>query len=185
MNALVSRAVFLDRDGVLNKAIVKNGKPFPPSSMADFEIFPNLEGLLKEIKALNFLLIVVTNQPDVVRGIISKKVVDQFNFFLQQALPIDEIRVCYHDESDNCRCRKPKAGSLLSAAVDHNLDLSSSYMVGDRWRDIDAGKKAGCKTIFVDYKYSEKISAIPDYTVRSSFRALQLILNIEKSYEKN
>ncbi|MEX3916226.1 D-glycero-alpha-D-manno-heptose-1,7-bisphosphate 7-phosphatase [Paraburkholderia sp. BR10872] len=170
------RAVFLDRDGVINRSVVRDGKPYPPSSVAETEILPGVADALVSLRGAGYLLIVVTNQPDVVRGTTSKAAVEAINDHLNAHLALDEFRTCYHDSGDECDCRKPRPGSLLSAAAQHSIDLARSYMVGDRWRDIEAGTRAGCKTIFIDYGYEEKQPESPDFTVTSLLEASKIIL---------
>lgn len=169
-------AVFLDRDGVLNRAIVRQGKPHPPANLAELEILPGVAEGLSLLKASGYLLIVVTNQPDVARGVTPKSMVEAIHHELAQRLPIDEFRTCYHDSEDGCLCRKPSPGALLTAAAEYGLDLSKSYMVGDRWRDIEAGQRAGCKTIFIDYGYDEKKPEGADYLAASLRDAATFIL---------
>jgi D-glycero-D-manno-heptose 1,7-bisphosphate phosphatase len=171
----MNRAVFLDRDGVINKAIVRSGKPYPPSSIAELNILPGVELALKKLKAVGFLLIVVTNQPDVATGKTTKIKVDEINNFLIKNLPLDEIRTCYHEDKDMCECRKPLAGSLFAAASKFQIDLRASFMVGDRWRDIEAGKAAGCKTFFINYGYKEKQPNSTEFTVQSLAEAVEII----------
>lgn len=149
------RAVFLDRDGVLNRAVVHDGKPYPPDSLADLEVLPGVPDALADLKAAGFLLLVVTNQPDVAKGIQSRAVVEAMHDRLRAELPLDGIFVCYHQDSDRCVCRKPAPGLLQQAAEWYGLHLPSCFMVGDRWRDIDAGWRAGCQTILIDYGYRE------------------------------
>lgn len=170
------RAVFLDRDGVLNQAIVIAGKPYPPASVEAIEILPGVEDGLKTLSSAGWMLIVVTNQPDVARGTSTRADVESINNFLRDRLPIDEFYVCYHDDSDLCLCRKPQPGAILGAADRFGLATSNCYMVGDRWRDIEAGIRAGCKTIFVDYSYSERKPKHWDYRVGSAKDALGLII---------
>jgi D-glycero-D-manno-heptose 1,7-bisphosphate phosphatase len=159
-------AVFLDRDGIINRAIVRNGKPYPPSRMEDFQILPGSIASLPRLADFGYILVAVTNQPDVTRGMQSRETVESFNALIQSKLPIREIFVCYHDNADDCDCRKPKPGLILQAAEKYELDLSSSWMVGDRWKDIAAGQAAGLKTIFVDYHYTETYKGAPaDFTV--------------------
>jgi D-glycero-D-manno-heptose 1,7-bisphosphate phosphatase len=172
----MKRAVFLDRDGVINRAIVRDGKPFPPDSLGQLEILPGVRDALDKLHAANFLLIVVTNQPDVARGITKQEDVEGMNAYLSSQLPIDEFRTCYHDNLDGCLCRKPFPGSLLEAAKQHQIDLSKSFMVGDRWRDIEAGAAAGCKTFFINYQYSERTPETPDFIVSSLLEAKKIIL---------
>ena len=169
------RAVFLDRDGVINRAVVRDGKPYPPADLAALEILPGVPEALTALHQAGFLLIVVTNQPDVARGTTLRKVVEEINHYLISTFPIDEIRTCYHD-CDECDCRKPLPGALLAAAKLRGIDMSQSFMVGDRWRDIEAGQRAGCKTIFIDYGYSEKQPKFINHRVSSLKEATKLIL---------
>jgi len=171
-------AVFLDRDGVLNRALVRDGKPFPPSSPQELELMPGVALSLLDLKARGFALFVISNQPDVARGTLTRQAVQSIHQTLLSALPIDDIFVCYHDDADHCACRKPLPGLLLEAQRKHNIDLSRSFVVGDRWRDIDAGHNAGCKTVLIDYGYNERKPARPpDATVRSLREAADWILN--------
>jgi D-glycero-D-manno-heptose 1,7-bisphosphate phosphatase len=174
--ANMKRAVFLDRDGVINRAILRDGKPYPPADLAELEILPGVADALHLLQEAGWLLIVVTNQPDVARGTTPLADVEAINAHLQYCLPIDEFRTCYHDSSDGCNCRKPLPGALLAAADAHGIDLASSYMVGDRWRDTEAGERAGCKTIFLDYGYDEKQPEKLTHRVRSLTEAVNIIL---------
>ncbi len=171
------KAVFLDRDGVLNRAIVKNGKPYPPGSLEELQIPDDVPHALQALKEAGFLLIGVTNQPDVARGVQRREVVESINASLLAALPLEDILVCYHDDGDHCSCRKPQPGLLQRAAARYGIDLVSSYMVGDRWKDVEAGKRAGCTTVLIDYQYDdEKESPHPDYSVHALVEAVAHIL---------
>jgi len=171
------RAVFLDRDGVLNRALVRDGKPYPPRSVKEVKILPGVRGALRKLKGAGFLLICVTNQPDVARKKLSRKTVEAIHSFLLKTLCLDEIMACYHDDKDKCRCRKPLPGMLLDAAKKYSIDLGKSFMAGDRWRDIAAGKNAGCATVLVDYHYAEKKSVRPDARAGSLAEAAEWILS--------
>ena len=176
--ALLKRAaVFLDRDGVLNRAVIRAGKPYPPTSWAELEILPGVCVALDALKQAGYWLIVVTNQPDVARGSLSRAQVVDMNRRLQTQLELDRVMTCFHDDSDQCACRKPRPGLLLEAACSLNIDLSASFMVGDRWRDIVAGQQAGCKTFFIDYGYAEPQPVSYDYKAGSLLEAACLILN--------
>ena len=171
------RAVFLDRDGVLNRAIVRDGKPYPPGSLEDLAILPEAAPALARLKALEFLLLVVSNQPDVARGTQDRRQVEIMNAALAGALPIDEFFVCYHDDSAACDCRKPAPGLILRAARRHGVDLSHSFMIGDRWRDVAAGQRAGVRTVFIDYHYDERQPEPPaDVTVLNLTEAVDWIV---------
>jgi D-glycero-D-manno-heptose 1,7-bisphosphate phosphatase len=176
-----ARAVFLDRDGVLNRPLLRDNKPYPPSNKGELEILPGVAEALRQLKAAGFLLIVVSNQPDVARGTSPRSVVESINETLATALPIDEFRMCYHDGPANCDCRKPRPGMLLQAADKWNIDLARSYMIGDRWRDTEAGQAAGCSTFFIDYGYDEKQPERVDYRVDSLLEAAKVILTREGS----
>lgn len=170
------RAVFLDRDGVINCALVREGKPYPPASLAELDILPGVLEALWQLRKANFLLIVVTNQPDVARGATPQATVEAIHRYLREQLPLDDIRTCYHDSNDHCHCRKPKPGLLLDAARDWNINLKQSFMVGDRWRDIEAGQQAGCQTLFIDYGYAEKQPERCHYRITSLLDATCVIL---------
>lgn len=172
----MAKAIFLDRDGVINKAIVRDGKPYPPSHLDELEIIRGVHEALRELKEAGYLLIVVTNQPDVARGTISKETVDGINSFLLENLPLDDIFVCFHDSSDMCGCRKPLPGLLLQATEEYDISNEDSFMIGDRWRDIEAGNKAGCRTIFIDYGYEEKQPDNYELKVKSLAEASKFIL---------
>ncbi len=156
IDAVNTRAVFLDRDGVLNRALVRAGRPYPPASLAELEILPGVSDSLARLRTAGFRLLVVTNQPDVARGTQAREAVEALNAALQADLPLDEFLVCYHDDVAQCACRKPAPGLLYDAAQKYALNLKLSFMVGDRWRDIEAGRRAGCRTAFIDYAYAEK-----------------------------
>ena len=172
------KAVFLDRDGVINRALERDGKPYPSASLAEFEIFPEVPEACRLLKAAGFLLIVATNQPDVGRGTLDRKVVEEIHAEMRRKLPIDRVEVCYHPGKSlsNCNCRKPKPGMLLRAARELNIDLAQSWMVGDRWRDVDCGHAAGCRTIFIDRGYAEELKQPPDFRVKNLLEASEIIL---------
>jgi len=169
------RAVFLDRDGVLNRAFVRDGKPFPPAKPDEFQILPDVADALRALADAGFLLIVATNQPDVARGLQRREVVDAMHQRLRDELPLDDIKVCY-DVDGSCTCYKPQPGMLLTAAREHGIDLARSYMIGDRWRDVGAGKAAGCFTIFIDRGYAEPLTEVPDAVCTSLREAAAIIL---------
>jgi len=172
-----NKAVFLDRDGVINRASIRDGKPFSPGTMEELEILPGVPEALRQLKSHGYKLLVVTNQPDVGRGKQSRQSLDAIHADLLARFPLDDILVCCHTDADNCSCRKPLPGMLIEAAKKHNVDLASSFMVGDRWRDIDAGYNAGCRTILIDYGYSERSSEhSPDLRVGSLAEAADWII---------
>ncbi len=172
------RAVFLDRDGVINRALEREHKPYPPTSIAEFEILPDVPAACAKLKAAGFLLVVATNQPDVGRGTLKQEVVEQIHAHMLLQLPVDRVEVCFHPGTSDleCDCRKPKPGMLLRAARELGIDLAQSWMVGDRWRDMDCGHNAGCKTVFIDRNYAEELKQKPDFSARNLGDAADIIL---------
>jgi D-glycero-D-manno-heptose 1,7-bisphosphate phosphatase len=173
-------AVFLDRDGVLNRPVLREGRPYPPGSVQDFILYEDAAEGCARLKEAGFLLVVVTNQPDVGRRTQERRVVDAIHQRLREAIPqLDRIEVCFHAGSDygeDCACRKPKPGMLLRSAQELAIDLARSYMVGDRWRDVDCAKAAGCYSIFIDRGYSESLRQQPDVIVATFGEAVTAVL---------
>lgn len=159
------RAVFFDRDGVINRSVVHEGKPYPPRDLDEFVYMDGVRETLVELKTRDFLLFIVTNQPDVERRTTTVGNVEELHGRILDDLPVDRIYACYHDDCDDCACRKPKPGFLFQAQREFGLDLRASFLVGDRWRDIDAGNAAGCTTIFIDHGYDESLKTRPTYVV--------------------
>ena len=167
----------MDRDGVLNDAVVVAGRPYPPSNLDEVKLADGVEEGCRALKHAGFLLIGITNQPDVARGKTDRKVVEEINRFLMARLGIDSFQVCYHDDSDDCDCRKPKPGMILVEAERRNIDLQASFMIGDMWKDIEAGKRAGCRTVLIDQHYLESSRSEPTFTVSSFSEAVSAILS--------
>lgn len=161
------RAIFLDRDGVLIRSDLVAGKPFAITDPGAVHILPGVHDACAELSAAGFLLVMVTNQPDVARGKVSRQFVENTNAHLKTELGLNATKTCFHDDSDKCDCRKPLPGLLTSAALQLSIDLPSSIMVGDRWRDIEAGNSAGCRTVFIDCNYDEKMPFVPDHVAAS------------------
>ncbi len=173
-------AVFLDRDGTLNRQVIREGKPYPPHSVAEFHLFDDVPESCQQLSLAGFALVVATNQPDVGRGTQSQAVVEAMHARLRQLVPsLSQIEVCYapgKGETPPDPRRKPSPGMLLDATRALDLDLTRSWMVGDRWRDIDCGKRAGVRTVFIDFGYAEELREKPDFIVRSFRDAVQVIL---------
>lgn len=174
-------AVFLDRDGVITRPIVRAGKPHPPGSLEELELLPGVPAALCALREAGYCLVVVTNQPDVARGTASRAEVDAMNRRLQSTLPLDAIRMCVHDDQDKCECRKPLPGLITQAARDFDIDCAASSLVGDRWRDIEAGRQAGCTTFFIDHAYAEPRPQSYDFRVGSLLEAASIILQTDLS----
>ena len=172
----MKRAVFLDRDGTINRAVVRDRRPYPPVMLDEFELLPGAEQTIEALREAGFLIIVVTNQPDVSTGVQRRDVVEAMHDKLRAGGLCDDIKVCYHTDADGCECRKPKPGMLIEAAREWRVNLADSFMVGDRWRDVAAGKAAGCFTYFIDCQYRERRAGCPDAIVGSLEEAGMLIL---------
>ncbi len=170
-------AVFLDRDGILCRSVVREGKPYPPAGWSSFALVEGAKDGCDRLRHQGFALVCVTNQPDLSRGSADAKLVNAMNDHLRRELMLDDIRVCMHDDKDGCACRKPKPGLIVDAARDHGVDLTRSYMVGDRWRDMGAGRTAGCRCVFVDYGYDERRPESSDFVAKNVVEALVRIAN--------
>ena len=173
-------AVFLDRDGVINRVQVRGGTPCPPASREDLQILPGVSEALSALKERGYVLVVVTNQPDVARGSATRESVEDIHASLRSELCLDAILTCFHDTADNCDCRKPRPGLLLQAARELDLDLAASFMIGDRWKDVEAGERAGCRTFYIDVGYGEPGPATCDYRVRSLPEATGIVLGLKE-----
>lgn len=174
------RAVFLDRDGVLNRPVVRDGRPFPPAQINEFELYPDAVDACAQLKKAGFLLVVVTNQPDVGRGTQRREIIEAMHTKLRDAIPsLDAIEVCFHAgaaHGEPCECRKPKSGMLLRAAAALDIDLKQSFLIGDRWRDVDCAHAAGCRAVFIDHGCRETLREEPEFTVSNLSDAVSAIL---------
>jgi transaldolase len=172
------KAVFLDRDGVLVIPCFREGRSFAPLNLEEYRLYPEAEECLIRLKQAGFALIVVTNQPDVGAGRVDRQIVDEMHRRLAESLPIDAIKACFHTEQDRCDCRKPRPEMLFTAARELGIDLSGSFMVGDRRSDIAAGAAAGCRTIFIDLGYTTEMPPDrPNFVVKSLPEATRWILS--------
>ncbi len=176
VHALRRAAVFLDRDGVLNAMrLGPDGVPRPPATAADLVVLPRVPQAIVRLRALGFDLIVVTNQPDIARGTQTREQAVAINERLRTELGLDDVRMCAHDDADACGCRKPAPGLLVLAAAERGVDLTRSYMVGDRWRDVEAGRRAGCRTVLLDSGYAEGVPSSPDHRAADLWEAVRWI----------
>jgi len=180
----IRRAVFLDRDGVINRALERDSLPYAPASLGEFEILPGVAIACAKLKQAGYLLVVATNQPDVGRGTLKKEIVEMIHAEMCRRLPIDRVEVCCHPggEQSNCDCRKPKPGMLRRAARELGIDLKQSWMVGDRWRDVDCGYAAGCRTVFIDRGYAEELRQKPHFSAGNLAEAADIILRESKNH---
>ena len=174
-------AVFLDRDGTLNRQVIRDGRPYPPAKLEEFVLFPDVVEACARLAGAGYALVVATNQPDVGRGTQEQSVVEAMHARLRAWVPqIERVEVCYAPGLDRSapldRRRKPEPGMVLDAAAALGLDLGNSWMVGDRWRDIDCGAAAGRRTVFIDLDHAEELRAKPDFVVRDLAAAADVIL---------
>ncbi len=167
------RAVFFDRDGVINKVTLVQGKPYSPRKFEEFKLYPGVEDVLNKFKEEGFLNIIVTNQPDIARQFITWDELNKMHNHIMEYLSIDSIMVCPHDDYHNCECRKPKPGMLFKAANDFEIDLKNSFLIGDSWKDIEAGQRAGCKTILVNAPYNQDVFS--DFRVKDLSKSLGIV----------
>ena len=168
----MKKSIFLDRDGVLIRIKKQKKKPYSVNNLNKISIIKDTQKTLKKLKK-DFLLIMVTNQPNVSRGLASRSEVIKINNYIKEQMNLDDIYCCFHDNKDNCRCRKPKAGMFIRAKKKWDINLKASIMVGDRKKDIDAGKKAGCKNFFLDYDYNEIKPSKKNCTYIKSFKEIK------------
>ena len=170
------RAVFLDRDGVINQALNCDGKPHSPRRVEDLKILEGVKEAISMLHENGLVTAVVTNQPDISRGHLSFELLSEFHRLISEKTGIQNFYVCHHDDNEGCECRKPSIGLMKKAAWDLDLDISKSFMVGDRWKDIEAGQMAGCNCFFIDNNYSERRPNPPFHTVTSLLEAAQIIV---------
>lgn len=173
----MNKCIFWDRDGVVNYPIIIDGKSHPPDCVEHLKLVFGIRQLMEKTCKMGYLNIVVTNQPDFARGTQTKEEIEKINNAIIEYLPLDDLFVCYHDNEDNCECRKPKAGMLIEAKNKYNIDFSHSWMVGDSCKDIEAGKKVGCKTILISNEFRSLIPCVPDYVVKSIDEIEEIIYN--------
>lgn len=177
MRVAGKRAVFLDRDGVINRSLVRNGKPYAPVVVDEFEIYPDVPDSIAVLKASGYLVIVITNQPDLSTGKQTFESLDLIHQRLKNLCLVDDIKICPHTDAHGCTCRKPSPGMLMESAKEWGIDLSKSFMVGDRWRDVAAGQAAGCKQVFfIDHGYQEKKPSPPFTLINSLHQCAQIIV---------
>ena len=182
---MIRSAVFLDRDGVINRAVVRGRKPRAPRSLDELELLPGVGEAVSALRGGGYCLVVVTNQPDIARGLTPAAVADSINARIRTALGLDAVYMCVHDDRDACACRKPMPGLITRAAAELGLDLATSHLIGDRWRDIEAGRRAGCSTFFLDRRYPERRPESYDFRVGSLLDAARIILRKDSSHAEH
>lgn len=168
------RAVFFDRDGVLNELVERSGERGSPRSPGEVRVVAGAGEALARLRDVGFLVFVVTNQPDVARGFVKETTARRIDRMIAAALPLDDRAMCIHDDADDCDCRKPRPGMIHALAERWSVDVSSSYMVGDRWRDIEAGRAAGCRTVLIRRPYNADVGA--DLVVDTLEQAVTAVL---------
>ena len=177
---MTNRAVFLDRDGVINRAIVVDGRPYAPRSFGEFRLMPGARACVGRLRAAGLKVVVVTNQPDVARKLIDPAELEKMNQRLISELAVDAVKVCAHRQDEGCNCRKPRPGMLVAAAAELGIALGRSYMVGDRWSDVEAGHAAGCYTLKIERGYVNDRPVDADAVVRTFAQAVNHIIRRER-----
>jgi len=173
------KAVFLDRDGVINHVVFHKevNKPSSPWNIEEFKLIKGIYKPLMKLKKMGFLLFIISNQPDINRGRIKNGTTEKINKIIYEKFPIEDIMICPHDDKDNCVCRKPKPGMIEIIAKKYNINIKESFLIGDGWKDIEAGKKAGLTTILIDKDYNRDAKA--DYRVKNLEKSFEIIKNID------
>ena len=170
----LNKAIFFDRDGVLIDApINKDNKPISILKVKDVKFCDGIKKVCKRLSK-DYLLIMITNQPDFKRKKNTKKNIVEINKFIKKELKLNDVFVCY-SKDDKCFFRKPNPGMLIAAKDKYKLNIKKSFFIGDRWRDIDAGNAFGCKTIFIDRSYNEKLNKKPNFIVKNLKNVLSII----------
>ena len=178
MVVLKDKIFFLDRDGVINKPIINNKKPYSPIILEEFEVLPDVKSSLKTLRKNGFFNVIVTNQPNITNKLQSIEQLDHIHNWILDNLDIDFIKTCIHVDEDNCHCRKPKTGMLDIVSKELGIPLSNSYMIGDRWKDIACGQEAGCKEVFfINYNYHEDKPKQRFINVNSLKEAVQILIS--------
>jgi len=169
----MNRAVFFDRDGIINKVIYREKKPCSPRKIIEFKLMPEIAKILNELRKYEFKIIIFTNQPDISRGLMKIEDLEKMHKIIKEVLHPDSILYCPHDDKDNCGCRKPKPGMIMKAANELNINLDKSFVIGDTWKDIEAGRSAGCITILLNAAYNRGVNS--DYRVKSLDEAVEIV----------
>ena len=178
----LTKAFFLDRDGVINQSLIYKGKPIAPTNLANFKIIKDVKKSLIYLKEKGFLTIIISNQPDISKGLLDKSILKKMNKKIKEKLKIDDIFICKHVNTDRCNCRKPKLGMALEAKKKWNIDLKNSYLIGDRWRDIYLANRLKIKCFYIDKNYSEKKPKKYNFKVKNLFHAIKILKKNEKTY---
>jgi len=176
-------AAFLDRDGVLNSSIILEGVPCPPRSISEVEILPGVRSAVELLIHNDYLPIVITNQPDISRGSQSISEINKINEYIGTEVGLSSFYICPHDDEDRCLCRKPMPGLIMLAKKELGIDLSKSFLVGDRWRDIQAGQAVNLPTFFIDYSYPEFQPKRPFTRVHSLLEAVYIRLGVGNEFD--
>ena len=168
-----NKCVFFDRDGVINEVVFRDGKPCSPRNINEFKIINGVRETFEAIRGLGYKIVIFTNQPDISRGLMTSEELEKMHSIIEEVLNPDIVLYCPHDDLDNCECRKPKPGMLIKAAEEIGVDLNASFVIGDTWKDIEAGKSVGCTTILLNTSYNLEVKS--DYRVENLEEALRII----------
>ena len=174
------KAIFWDRDGIINKIHVKEGKSLSPRKFSDFKVFPFIKKLLNETKSLGYLNIIFTNQPDISRLLMDPKELELMHEFLENNFEITKIYSCPHSDEDYCDCRKPLPGMLISGIKEFSLNRKECFVVGDRITDIIAGDSALIKNLYLlekSYSYNcYSKNHLPSFKIITSVKEIPKII---------
>ncbi|MBP7462560.1 MAG: HAD-IIIA family hydrolase [Candidatus Delongbacteria bacterium] len=157
--------VFFDRDGVINEVVQRDGHFYSPRQLKDFKVRPDFIRLYRILEPMKLKMLVVSNQPDLARGLMSAECLEEMNQVLLSQFHFLDIRYCTHDDRDQCSCRKPKPGMLLELMARYHLRTEEAMIIGDGWKDMEAGRQAGIKTVYLATPYNRSESVVSDYRV--------------------
>jgi len=173
----MKKAVFIERDGVLNQAFVNGRQQVGPASLAEFRLQEGVLPLLARLKEAGFLLLVTTNQPGIARGDLSRRELDRMHDQLRRLIPVDDIFICPHDDPDRCPCRKPRPGLFQEARCKWQLNMNASFVVSDKWQDVEAARSAGCTSILIRSAWNG--AAHPDLILQDFGSVVEKILSLQ------
>src|SRR2546425_1474666 len=177
----MKRAVFIERDGILNEVGVGPKNPIVPLTLEEFRIKKEAEPSLKKLKKAGFVLIVTSNQPGLSRGYQSRRELDRMHDLVKRCFPIDDLMICPHDESDHCPCRKPRPGLLIEAAFKWHLNLDHSFVISDKWQDAEAARTAGCTSLLLKSPYVGQVHH--DFVLSDLETIVEKILRLKQHVE--
>src|SRR5512138_31798 len=177
----MKRAVFIERDAILNEVRSGPKQQISPLTLEEFKVNLSAKEPLQKLKASGFVLIATTNQPGLSRGYQSRRELDRMHDILRRTFPLDDILVCPHDEADHCPCRKPRPGLLIEAAFKWHINLDHSFVISDKWQDAEAARTAGCTSLLIKSPYVGQVHH--DFILSDLHGIAEKILRLKQQVE--